>query len=157
MKPITSTTGGYYSTKELAQLFHADESTIKRWANRSKLKCFKTPGGHRKFTSEHILEFIRTYHYELDAQVNRVAASWDVAPPEKSPGVPAEAVSTPAAPAAMEELFLALARKSDTPNLVEILHRSYLAHEPLGAIYEHIVGAAARGLERLQISGEISS
>ena len=59
------TPSGYYSTKELAQLFHADESTIKRWANGGKLRCFKTPGGHRKFTPQHVIEFINAYQYEI--------------------------------------------------------------------------------------------
>ena len=53
----------YYSTRELAKLFRVNESTIRRWANSRKLKCFRTPGGHRKYTAEHISEFIKKYQY----------------------------------------------------------------------------------------------
>ncbi len=58
-------TDRYYSTKELAKLFRANESTVKRWADKGKLRCFKTPGGHRKYTPEHVAEFIRKYQYEI--------------------------------------------------------------------------------------------
>jgi excisionase family DNA binding protein len=58
-------TDHYYTTRELATLFRANESTIKRWANKGALKCFKTPGGHRKFTPQHVLDFVQKYHFEL--------------------------------------------------------------------------------------------
>ncbi len=58
-------TDRYYSTRELAKLFRVNESTIKRWADKGELKCFKTPGGHRKYTPEHVVEFISKYRYEI--------------------------------------------------------------------------------------------
>jgi DNA-binding transcriptional MerR regulator len=151
MKYQQSMRNGYYSTKELAQLFHADESTIKRWANRSKLKCFKTPGGHRKFTSEHILEFIRTYHYELNAQVSRVAESLRASQVDAKP-----ATGTAANAPAMAELFHTLALRGDVKNMVEILHRAYLTQEPLPAIYENIVGGALRELANANRRGVLA-
>ncbi len=55
----------YYSTKELARLFRVNESTIKRWADSGKIDCFKTPGGHRRYPPERVLEFISRYNYEI--------------------------------------------------------------------------------------------
>jgi excisionase family DNA binding protein len=55
----------YYSTKEVAELLQVDESTLRRWADSGKLKCFKTPGGHRRFTAKHISEFLKRYQYEV--------------------------------------------------------------------------------------------
>ena len=62
---MTITTDHYYSTRELSKLFDANESTIKRWADKGELRCFRTPGGHRRFTPEHVLEFVKKYKYEL--------------------------------------------------------------------------------------------
>jgi len=59
----------YYSTRELSKLLRANESTVKRWADSGKLKCFKTPGGHRKFPPWHVAEFITKYRYELITQM----------------------------------------------------------------------------------------
>lgn len=53
--------GHYFSTKEVASLFEVSETTIKRWCNSGKLKCLRSVGGHRKYTSELILEFIETF------------------------------------------------------------------------------------------------
>ncbi len=55
----------YYSTKDLARLFQVGESTIKRWADSGKLDCFRTPGGHRRYPPERVLEFISKYRYEI--------------------------------------------------------------------------------------------
>ncbi|HKZ40768.1 MAG TPA: helix-turn-helix domain-containing protein, partial [Candidatus Hodarchaeales archaeon] len=55
----------YYSTKEVAKLLRVNESTVRRWANSGKLKCFKTPGSHRKYTARQISEFLDKYQYEL--------------------------------------------------------------------------------------------
>ncbi len=67
-----SNDSGYYSTKHLAKLLRVNETTIRRWANAGMLKCFRTPGGHRKFTAYQISGFIRKYEYELlcsDAEI----------------------------------------------------------------------------------------
>ncbi len=53
--------GHYFSTKEVASMFEVSETTIKRWTNSGKLKCLRSVGGHRKYTSELILEFIETF------------------------------------------------------------------------------------------------
>jgi excisionase family DNA binding protein len=55
----------YFRSGELARLLHVDESTVKRWADRGLIRCYRTPGGHRKFTSQQVLEFIRQYRYEV--------------------------------------------------------------------------------------------
>jgi excisionase family DNA binding protein len=54
----------YYRSGELARLLHVDESTVKRWADRGLIRCYRTPGGHRKFTVRQIRDFIREYRYE---------------------------------------------------------------------------------------------
>ena len=55
----------YYSTRELAGLLRTTEATIKRWSDAGQLKCFKTPGGHRRYTPKRVVEFLRAYRYEI--------------------------------------------------------------------------------------------
>ena len=62
----------YYSTRELSKLLRVNESTVKRWADRGDFTCFRTPGGHRKFTPKHVLEFVSKYDYELISEVSHL-------------------------------------------------------------------------------------
>jgi excisionase family DNA binding protein len=55
----------YYSSKDLARMFSVNESTIKRWADSGKLRCFRTVGNHRRFPMDVVYEFIARYHMEL--------------------------------------------------------------------------------------------
>ncbi len=54
-----------YTTDDLSKMFRVGKSTIKRWTDEGKLKCFKTPGGHRKFSLANVHQFINEYHYEI--------------------------------------------------------------------------------------------
>ena len=53
-----------YSTADIARLLSIDTSTVKRWADSGRLQCYKTIGGHRRFSTQQIQEFISTYHLE---------------------------------------------------------------------------------------------
>ena len=52
------------STREMARLCAVNESTIKRWADSGRLRCIKTPGGHRKFRIRDVLWFLNEYGFE---------------------------------------------------------------------------------------------
>lgn len=54
-----------YTTAELSDIMHVGKSTIKRWTEEGKLRCLRTPGGHRKFRSSDIQQFLSKYHYEI--------------------------------------------------------------------------------------------
>jgi excisionase family DNA binding protein len=53
-----------YSTREVAQMWNVSESTVKRWADDFGLRCYRTPGGHRRFSLEDISEFQRRRSFE---------------------------------------------------------------------------------------------
>ncbi len=53
------------NTEDVSKILHVGKSTVKRWAEEGKLKCFRTPGGHRKFKQESIKEFIAVYGYDV--------------------------------------------------------------------------------------------
>ncbi len=65
----------YYRSGDLARLLHVDESTVKRWADRGMIRCYRTPGGHRKFSLRQINDFIREYHYEETGELSNVSAT----------------------------------------------------------------------------------
>jgi excisionase family DNA binding protein len=54
-----------YSSKDLARMFSVNESTIKRWADSGKLRCFRTVGRHRRFPIEVVSEFVGKYQLEV--------------------------------------------------------------------------------------------
>ncbi len=65
------------TTDHVSKILHVGPSTVKRWTEEGKLKCFRTPGGHRKFKMESVQEFIRTYEYD-------VTISYQLQPDESS-------------------------------------------------------------------------
>jgi len=52
-----------FTTQDVANILHVDKSTVKRWTDEGKLKCFRTPGGHRKFRSDDLYNFITENNY----------------------------------------------------------------------------------------------
>lgn len=48
-----------FSSKEVADMLGVNESSVKRWTDSGKIKCIRTPGGHRKFRLEDVNEFLR--------------------------------------------------------------------------------------------------
>lgn len=55
----------FLTTDDVSKMLHVGKSTIKRWTDEGKLKCFRTPGGHRKFKATNVEEFIETYHFDI--------------------------------------------------------------------------------------------
>ena len=47
-----------YSSKEVAEIFNCNESTVRRWTYKGMLQCHKTPGGHRQFSLYDLRQFI---------------------------------------------------------------------------------------------------
>jgi len=52
-----------FTTIDVAHMLYVDKSTVKRWTDEGKLKCFRTPGGHRKFRAEDVYAFVTEYNY----------------------------------------------------------------------------------------------
>ena len=41
------------------EILGVNESTVRRWADSGEIRCFRTPGGHRRFAEEDLLTLIR--------------------------------------------------------------------------------------------------
>jgi excisionase family DNA binding protein len=48
----------FFTTNDAASMLNVDKSTIKRWTDEGKLKCFRSPGGHRKFKADDLYSFM---------------------------------------------------------------------------------------------------
>lgn len=55
-----------FTTNDAANMLRVDKSTIKRWTDEGKLKCLRTPGGHRKFKSDDLYSFMAEFKYGDD-------------------------------------------------------------------------------------------
>ena len=51
-------TKDFYSAPELAKLLKVNPSTIKRWIDKDMLKAEKTPGGHRRVSTQNLAQFV---------------------------------------------------------------------------------------------------
>ena len=54
----------FFSTADIAHMLSVDASTVKRWADSGRLRCYKTVGGHRRFSLLQVREFVVNYHLE---------------------------------------------------------------------------------------------
>ncbi len=54
-----------FNTMDVSKMLQVDKSTVKRWTDEGKLKCFRTPGGHRKFRAEDLYQFMSDYNYGI--------------------------------------------------------------------------------------------
>jgi excisionase family DNA binding protein len=68
----------FYSTADIARLLSVDPSTVKRWADSGRLQCYKTVGGHRRFSLSQVKEFITSYHLEgiVSSSVLQSSGAW---------------------------------------------------------------------------------
>jgi MerR family transcriptional regulator, light-induced transcriptional regulator len=46
------------STRSVAEMLGVSEATVKRWSDAGTVKCFRTPGGHRKFRLRDVKDFL---------------------------------------------------------------------------------------------------
>ena len=54
------------------EILGVNESTVRRWADSGEIRCFRTPGGHRRFAEEDLLNLIRGEHdHALEAAAVR--------------------------------------------------------------------------------------
>jgi excisionase family DNA binding protein len=59
MAEATGQSGGWVSLRRACEILGADESTLRRWADSGRLKCYRTPGGHRRFALSDLEAVVR--------------------------------------------------------------------------------------------------
>lgn len=123
-----------YSTREVAQMWNVSESTVKRWSDTAGLKCQKTPGGHRRFSLEHIWGFQQDRGFEATGLLT--TECWE------DPQV--EDLLNRKDFARVREQVRFLATHNQRDQIEELLKRLYLRGVSLAQIYDFVVIPVAR-------------
>jgi DNA binding domain, excisionase family len=48
----------WLTLSDVADMLGVHEGTVRRWADTGKLPSYRTPGGHRRFLSEDVIQFL---------------------------------------------------------------------------------------------------
>lgn len=65
--PKTEPPGQILTAGDVAEMFKVSVVTVGNWASAGKLRCFRTPGGHRRFRVEDVEAFIAETETEVAA------------------------------------------------------------------------------------------
>jgi excisionase family DNA binding protein len=48
------------SPGEVAAVLHVDANTVARWSDNGKLRAVRTPGGHRRYYADDVMDMARS-------------------------------------------------------------------------------------------------
>ncbi len=134
------------TTRQVADLLAVSEATVKRWADAGTLRCFRTPGGHRKFRMSDIADFLQEHRYEPAGPVAPVLSV--VPSSEATRGMQASTVVLPDDSAAdavdggIVTKFRNLSLAGDSDGLVSLIAQQRLKGHSLSAIFDGVVTPA---------------
>lgn len=138
-----------YSTEDLSVLLKVGKSTIKRWTDEGKLHCYRTPGGHRKFTPMDVQQFVRHYNYEI-AQTN------DIFTPIAEDRAQKTASILDIYQEKKNRIFSS-SIAGDTGEITECFSDANLRNIPLAGIFDHVLLPSLYLLNDRFSSGHVSS
>jgi MerR family transcriptional regulator, light-induced transcriptional regulator len=124
-------TGGMVSTMEVAALLQVTETTIKRWADESVLRCVRTPGGHRKFLLSEVVHLAERQGYTVSGSQ-----------PPPMPQRRMEQLQTGVFTqnyAKIAAVFRDVALKCDREGLSTLLLYLYKQHIPLPVVLDEVI------------------
>lgn len=129
-----------YSSKQVADILGVNESSVKRWADSGDFKCFKTPGGHRKFNKSHIYDFANKYSYNIP-ELNSLSAP-------QQPEIPFSFNGS------IEILFKKLLN-SDEKEVLEFIYSFYARGIPLYTIFDDLIKPCMTKIGEYWFSGRL--
>ncbi|MFO0675508.1 MAG: helix-turn-helix domain-containing protein [Polyangiaceae bacterium] len=132
------------STKGVAEVLGVSEATVKRWADAGTLRCFKTPGGHRKFRLRDVKAFLADHPDGVDAE-------GDARPKALTPAAPSGSLSAEQAEAQ------ALALGGDVDALVSLAASQKLRGFSLAHTFDQVIAPAMNDIGDGWASGRLSS
>ncbi len=138
-----------FTTMDVARMLQVDKSTVKRWTDEGKLKCFRTPGGHRKFRAEDLYQFMSEYNYGVspvnlypqfasdEAVIRRIIA-------QKEFNV-------------LASVCFSSAIKGKRDEVVRLFSEIYRYGLPLPQIFDEVLRPSLRRIDDLQRAGKVSA
>lgn len=136
-----------FSTREIAQMWNVSETTVKRWADAGLLKCFRTPGGHRKFKLDDISQFQASRGFEATGMLTN--HDW-----EEDPDV--ENFVNRKDREKLQGLTLYLAVENQVKRIRELLDRLYIRGLELAELYDDLLLPVAESVEEQLRSKKLS-
>lgn len=74
--PIRSTSTRWVSLRRACEILGVDESTLRRWADTGRLRVYRTPGGHRRFSLIDLESMVAGEHRNRGAEeIERIAVA----------------------------------------------------------------------------------
>lgn len=122
-------------------MLKVNESTIKRWADSNVIKCIRTPGGHRKFRIEDILEHANAYDISLPQLSDEIINSGKTGPLRNLN--PEDASKT----------FAQYIVKGDADEAYHLLYSLYLDKTGLPEIFDKVVKSSFGKISELWDGG----
>jgi excisionase family DNA binding protein len=127
----------------VAEVLGVSEATVKRWADAGTLRCFRTPGGHRKFRLRDIKAFL------ADSEQGGLLEDRDI--PASGAHVTAGVGLTP------EQVQVrALALASDVDGLVSLVANHRLEGLSVARICDGLIAPVMRELGEAWMAGRLS-
>lgn len=68
-------TRSFLTTTDLARICEVDLKTIHNWADKGKIKHFRTPGRHLRFERTAVIEFLKHFGYPVPKDLLDAAKS----------------------------------------------------------------------------------
>ena len=55
------------TSHDVAKLLRANATSVNKWAEEGHLKCYRTPGGHRRFNARDVADFCGRFNMPIPA------------------------------------------------------------------------------------------
>ena len=138
----------YFNSEEAARILNVNVSSIKRWTEDGTLECIKTAGGHRKFTMQHLANYLKTHESKtMKANLFPIESDGDLE------------FSSHILKGDFDFLIDYVAEQSQLCNRYEvqrIFNGLYIGNYPLHQIYDKLVTPVLHKIGELWQQGEIS-
>lgn len=119
-------------------MWNVSESTVKRWTDNGELRCYRTPGGHRKFRLEDISAFQSKRGFEATGLLSSDA--WE--DPDIEVCVNQKRFDR------VRRLILYLAKHNQRLRIKELLERLYIRGIGIVEIYDEVLSPVSEEAEK---------
>jgi excisionase family DNA binding protein len=136
-----------FTTDEVAKMLNVNKSTVKRWANEGKIRCDRTPGHHRKFSKDDVLEFSNNNHYRIE-KVHKELSMDDDALIMKQ-------LITDNNGSAFRSVIFSFSLKRDQHEMMNIMQKLYDEKLTYKAIVRDFILPVMAKLDRIESTGKI--
>ena len=137
----------FFNTHEVAKMLQVDKSTVKRWSDEGKLKCYRTPGGHRKFSVECLYRFMNEFNYGV--------ATNHLLPFMSNDDAMLKQVITKNEFHILQSVVIDAALKIKKEEIIKVISESYQNGLSLALIFDNVIKPSVRNLKALFDSGRI--